>query len=256
MTFTQAIKQIRDLSRDDITGIVLDYVELKRSGNGMKGCCPFHEEKTPSFHVSDQKGIYKCFGCGLGGDAIDFVMRIDGKEFHEVIYQFADRYHLTIENDYSGKEKQDFRKPEPVPGLKEVRSQIRKIGQVTVICDDTPADEFQHTPTVKVSSPLQKDQADTLRRYTDRCELVIRNTNWEHSQECIKAALDAGFSITVPADGKSMDWIHYVIEFVQPSRSDIIKLLAAIPDALTRSIYITEYSNKITTSESEDASCQ
>jgi hypothetical protein len=246
MNFTQAIHQIRDLSRDDITNIVSDYVELKRSGSGMKGCCPFHDEKTPSFYVSDQKGIYKCFGCGVGGDAIDFVMKIDGKEFHEVIYQFADRFHITIEKDYSSKPVNEYKGLNPIPGLKDVRSEIRKAGCVTVICDDSPSDAFHHTPTIKVSSPLQKDQALALRKYTDRCELVIRNTNWNHSQDCIKAALDAGFCVTVPADGTSMDWIHYVIEFVQPSRNDIIKLLAAIPDALTRSVYITEYSNKIT----------
>ena len=255
MTFTQAIEHIRDLSRDDITSIVSKYVELKQSGGGMKGCCPFHDEKTPSFHVSDQKGMYKCFGCGVGGDAIDFVMRIEGKEFHEVIYQFANRFHITIENDCSGKNNQDVRKPDPIPGLKEVRSDIRKAGCVTVICDDPPNEATGSTATVRVSPPLQLDQANALRKYTDRCELVIRNTNREYSQDCIRAALDAGFSVTVPADGKSMDWIHYVIEFIQPSRSDIIKLLAAIPDALTRSVYITEYSNKLTP-ENEGQECR
>src|SRR6056297_115516 len=246
MNFSQAIEHIRDLSRDDITSIVSDYVALKRSGSSMKGCCPFHNEKTPSFYVSDHRVMYKCFGCGVGGDAIDFVMRIEGKEFHEVIYQFANRFHITIENDRSGTEKEHIRKPDPIQGLKEVRSDIRKSGLVTVICDDTPTEAIGSKATVRVSPPLQQDQAKALRKYTDRCELVIRNTDWELSQDCIKAALDAGFSITVPADGKSMDWIHYVIEFVQPSRSDIIKLLAAIPDALTRSVYITEYSNKMT----------
>jgi hypothetical protein len=255
MTFTQAIEHIRDLSRDDITSIVSKYVELKQSGGGMKGCCPFHDEKTPSFHVSDQKGMYKCFGCGVGGDAIDFVMRIEGKEFHEVIYQFANRFHITIENDCSGKNNQDVRKPDPIPGLKEVRSDIRKAGCVTVICDDTPNEATGSTATVRVSPPLQLDQANALRKYTDRCELVIRNTDWDRGQDCIKAALDAGFSVTVPADGVSMDWIHYVIEFIQPSRSDIIKLLAAIPDALTRSVYITEYSNKLTP-ENEGQECR
>jgi len=254
MNFTQAIQQIRDLSRDDITSIISDYVELKRSGNGMKGRCPFHDEKTPSFHVSDQKGIYKCFGCGLGGDAIDFVMRIEGKEFHEVIYQFANRFHIAIENDSSGKGNQGIRKSEPIQGLKEVRSEIRKAGLVTVICDDTPNEAAGSKATVRVSPPLQKEQAKALRKYTDRCELVIRNTDWELSQDCIKAALDAGFSITIPADGKSMDWIHYVVEFVQPKHNDIIKLLAAIPDSLTRSVYITEYSNKITP-ETEGQEC-
>jgi len=255
MTFTQAIKQIRDLSRDDITDIVSDYVELKRSGNGMKGCCPFHEEKTPSFHVSDQKGIYKCFGCGLGGDAIDFVMRMDGKEFHEVIYQFADRFHIIIENDSSGKDKKEQRKPDPIPGLKEVRSEIRKAGLVTVICNDKPIEAIDSKATVKVPPPFQAAQAKALRKYTNRCELVVDQLAWENVQESIIAGLEEGLSVTILSDGKSLDWIHYVFEIVQPDRGDIIKLLAAIPDSLTRSVYMTEYSN-IVSQKSEANVCR
>ena len=160
MNFSQAIEHIRDLSHDDITSIVSDYVELRRSGGSMKGCCPFHDEKTPSFHVSDQKGIYKCFGCGVGGDAIDFVMQIDGKEFHEVIYQFANRFHITIDKDSSGKNNSNTKKPDPIPGLKDVRSDIRKAGCVTVICDDSPNESIIDKPTIRVSPPLQKDQAN------------------------------------------------------------------------------------------------
>jgi hypothetical protein len=243
MTFTQAIKQIRDLSRDNITDIVSDYVELKRSGSGMKGCCPFHEEKTPSFHVSDQKGIYKCFGCGLGGDAIDFVMRMDGKEFHEVIYLFAGRFHIFIDKENSGNERTVHRKPEPIPGLKEIRSEIRKAVIVTVICDDTPIEAICSKAVIKISPPFLADQAQALRKYTDRCELVVNLSFLENVYESIRTGLEAGFSVTILADGKSMDWLHYLLEFAQPDRGDIIKLLAAIPDSITRSVYMTEYSN-------------
>jgi len=247
MTFSQAIEQIRDLSRDDITSIVSDYVELKRSGSGMKGCCPFHEDKTPSFHVSDQKGIYKCFGCGLGGDAIDFVMRIDGKEFHEVIYQFASRFNIIIEkNSSSGNDKRDYRRPDPIPGLKEVRSEIRKAGQVTVICDDTPIEAIDSKATVKVPPPLQANQAKALRKYTNQCELVVGQISWEKARDSIQAGLEEEFYVYILTNGNSMDWIHYVIDIVQPERGEIIRLLAAIPNSITRSIYMTEYSNMLT----------
>lgn len=243
MTFTQAIKEIRDQSRDEITDIVSDYIELKRSGNGMKGCCPFHEEKTPSFHISNLKGIYKCFGCGLGGDAIDFVMRMEGKEFHDVIYQFANRFHITIENDNSTSDNRTHRKPDPLRGLKDVRSEIRKTGFVIVICDDTPIEAINSNAVIKLSPPFLAGQAKALRKYTDRCELVVDRIAWEYMQESIKSGLGEGFFVIILSGGKSMDWLHYLLKFVQPDRGDIIKLLASIPDSITRSVYMTEYSN-------------
>lgn len=127
MTFTQAIKEIRILAADDITCIVADFVTLKRSGRGMKGCCPFHEENTPSFHVSDHRGIYKCFGCGVGGNAIDFLMRMEGKEFHEVIYKLANRFHLKIDKNSNSYSTSNEKSAESLlPGIKKVRSEIQK----------------------------------------------------------------------------------------------------------------------------------
>lgn len=245
MTFSQAIKQIRDLSRDDITSIVSEYVKLKRSGNSMKGCCPFHEEKTPSFHVSDQKGIYKCFGCGLGGDAIDFVMRMDGKEFHEVIYQFADRYHITIEKGTDGSNRPTKPKLDPIPELKTVRSEIRKAGSVTIVCNGSSLEEFDTKAIVRITPPLTNEQAESLKKCTDNCELILDQALWPDVQSSINSALKNQFSITVLNDGNSMDWLHYVIRVHEPNRKEIIELLAAIPDGITRSIYMTEYSGMV-----------
>lgn len=244
MTFTQAIKQIRDLSRDDITSIVSDYVELKRSGNGMKGCCPFHEEKTPSFHVSDQKGIYKCFGCGLGGDAIDFVMRMDGKEFHEVIYQFADRFHISIEKQ-NGSSRPEKPKPEPILGLKDVRFEIRKAGEVTIVCNDSSLAELEINAIVQIKPPLTIEQAESLKRYTDRCQFILDEVNWPDVHESIQSALQCGLSISVLYEGISMDWLHYVVRVHQPERKEVIKLLSFIAEDISRSIYMTEYSGMI-----------
>lgn len=75
--------------RADIVRIVGDFVELKKKGANWMGCCPFHSEKTPSFSVSQNKGFYKCFGCGKGGNAFTFLMEVEGLNFPEAIEKVA-----------------------------------------------------------------------------------------------------------------------------------------------------------------------
>ncbi len=82
-TYQEAVEEIKN--RLDIVEVVQRYVVLKKSGANYMGCCPFHKEKTPSFSVNRTKGIFKCFGCGEGGDAISFLMKIQGKSFRDVI---------------------------------------------------------------------------------------------------------------------------------------------------------------------------
>lgn len=80
----------------DIFDVVSETVQLKKSGQGFMGLCPFHSEKTPSFHVNPQRGIYHCFGCGVGGDVFSFVMKRDGIPFPEAIRMLAGKYGITI----------------------------------------------------------------------------------------------------------------------------------------------------------------
>ena len=87
-------EEVRDAA--DIVEVVSDYVKLKRSGSGFTGLCPYHNEKTPSFHVSPTRGIYKCFGCGESGDVFKFVMDQDGIGFTEAVKQLADRFGVFI----------------------------------------------------------------------------------------------------------------------------------------------------------------
>ena len=87
-------EEVRDSA--DIVEVVSDYVKLRRSGNGFMGLCPFHNEKTPSFHVSPRLGIYKCFGCGEAGDVFNFVMKMDGVGFNEAVRSLAERYGVFI----------------------------------------------------------------------------------------------------------------------------------------------------------------
>lgn len=76
--------------------VVADHVALKKRGANLIGCCPFHNEKTPSFYVSPAKGIYKCFGCGKGGNAINFVMDIEKLSYPEALRSLAKRYNIEI----------------------------------------------------------------------------------------------------------------------------------------------------------------
>ena len=84
------------LARADILHTVQDYVSLKKSGANHKGLCPFHDENTPSFYVHPGKGIYKCFGCGVGGNVISFLMEIEGLSFPEAVRQLAERNGVEI----------------------------------------------------------------------------------------------------------------------------------------------------------------
>ena len=74
------------LARADIVEVVERHVPLKREGSNHVACCPFHNEKSPSFKVSQPKQIYKCFGCGASGNAIGFLMAYNGLEFVEAIF--------------------------------------------------------------------------------------------------------------------------------------------------------------------------
>ena len=80
----------------DIVEVVSQYAELKRAGVNLKACCPFHQEKTPSFHVHPGKQIFKCFGCGKGGDVIRFVREIERVDFREALEILARKYGLEI----------------------------------------------------------------------------------------------------------------------------------------------------------------
>src|SRR5262245_34356671 len=83
----------------DIVRIVSDYVSLKKKGRDWTACCPFHNEKTPSFYVSQSKQIYKCFGCSKGGSVFDFIMEIEGCSFPEAIRIVADKTGVTVPAD-------------------------------------------------------------------------------------------------------------------------------------------------------------
>lgn len=92
----------------NIVDVVSEFVTLRKSGANYKGLCPFHEEKTPSFHVSPARGICHCFGCGKGGNAVSFIMEHEQMTYPEALRWLAAKYHIEIhERELSDEEKKE-----------------------------------------------------------------------------------------------------------------------------------------------------
>ena len=91
----ETIERIKEAARID--EVISDFVYLKKRGASLVGNCPFHGEKTPSFHVSVSKGIYKCFGCGVAGDSVHFIMEHEKYSYPEALKYLAGKYNIEIE---------------------------------------------------------------------------------------------------------------------------------------------------------------
>jgi len=94
------------LSRSDLVQIINQRVPLKKAGGSYKACCPFHDEKTPSFNVSASKQFYHCFGCGASGDALKFLMEYDGLSFVEAVESLASQMGMEVPRERLSLEKQ------------------------------------------------------------------------------------------------------------------------------------------------------
>ncbi|MHB8462364.1 MAG: CHC2 zinc finger domain-containing protein, partial [Vulcanimicrobiaceae bacterium] len=91
---------IRELhARTDIGTFIGEYVQLRKRGRDLVGLCPFHAEKTPSFHVHPEDGFFKCFGCGVAGDVIEFAKRIESLPFADAVRFLAKRSGVTLEEE-------------------------------------------------------------------------------------------------------------------------------------------------------------
>lgn len=91
----------------DVVDVISQFLDLKKAGANFKACCPFHGEDTPSFVVSPSKQIYHCFGCGVGGDSIKFLMEYEKLSYPETIEKLASMYNFTLDYDTSNEKKRD-----------------------------------------------------------------------------------------------------------------------------------------------------
>ena len=93
----ETVNLILDTAR--IEDVVGDFVTLKRRGSSLWACCPFHNEKTPSFHVEPARGIYKCFGCGKSGTAVGFLMEYERLSYVDALRYLARKYHIEVQEE-------------------------------------------------------------------------------------------------------------------------------------------------------------
>lgn len=108
LTYQQVTEEIK--SRLDIVDVISKFVVLKKSGHNYMGLCPFHNEKTPSFTVTPSRQIFKCFGCGEGGDVLAFLMKINKQSFTEVIVEQAEILGIELPKATSGANAKEYKK--------------------------------------------------------------------------------------------------------------------------------------------------
>lgn len=104
MITKQSLEHLKEQA--DIVTIISSYIELRRNGNSFSACCPFHNEKTPSFVVSPARNSYHCYGCGVGGDCISFVMEYEHLNFNQSVEKIAEMLNFTLEYDTKVPKKQ------------------------------------------------------------------------------------------------------------------------------------------------------
>ncbi len=107
MITQESIDRILDATR--IEDVIGEVVKLKKKGSNLQGCCPFHDEKTASFVVSPSKQMYKCFGCGAGGNVVTFLMENGRLEFPDAIHKLAAKYSMTVEETLSNEEDKEVK---------------------------------------------------------------------------------------------------------------------------------------------------
>jgi len=112
------IENLRE--RTDLAELIGARITLKKAGSNYKACCPFHDERTPSFNVRPDKGFYHCFGCGAHGDAIAFLQEYENLSFTEAVESLA--AHLGMDVPYDESAKENMRKAQSLTGALEQAS--------------------------------------------------------------------------------------------------------------------------------------
>lgn len=130
------------LSRTDILQTVGGYVALKRTGANYKGLCPFHNEKSPSFYVHPSKGIFKCFGCAAGGNAINFLMMIEGWNFPETVRHLAEKLGIEVAEQSDEEAEASRRRREGKKLYLEIMKQARAFFEQSLVSDVGRAAQF------------------------------------------------------------------------------------------------------------------
>jgi DNA primase len=201
---TEVIEQIRERVR--LSDIVKDFVELKRSGSSLSACCPFHQEKTPSFFIKDDEGYFNCFGCGKKGSVFDFVMAIRGFTFPEAARYLAAKAGITIVEEEGEQDSERQLK-------KQQRADLMKVL-------DAASKAYQNQLNTNKSSKLAHDyfsrrdiNKDTIAKF----KLGFAPAGWEFIASAVEQILkSSGVSLS------ELEVINYLQEvgLLRPKRAE------------------------------------
>lgn len=150
------------ISQNDIVEVISEYVNLKKSGRNFMGLCPFHREKTPSFCVSMDKQIFKCFGCSEGGNVISFIMKIESLDFWDSVEMLAERAHINLEKyEVNNGYNKQYLKPK-----KDIKEVLYKINTETAI--------FYHNNLVSI---IESEGDNPLKQYIKKRMFDMKTLN-------------------------------------------------------------------------------
>ncbi|MCS4297601.1 MULTISPECIES: DNA primase [Acinetobacter] len=178
------------LDRTDIVDLIGQRVKLKKTGRTYSGCCPFHQEKSPSFHVYRDKQYYHCFGCQANGNAIRFLMDIDNRNFVDVMKELSSHAGVELPKDNHDNKKLSYKREvsKPKPAVKTVEDKV---------LDSKPAE--QKTDSVQ---PLEIDPFEAFSQYPDP----------EHFDP---TQFDSVGFDQIPQDGNLYDLLENIAQFYE-----------------------------------------
>ncbi|MFW1942831.1 DNA primase [Acinetobacter guillouiae] len=178
------------LDRTDIVDLIGQRVKLKKTGRTYSGCCPFHQEKSPSFHVYRDKQYYHCFGCQANGNAIRFLMDIDNRNFVDVMKELSSHAGVELPKDNHDNKKLSYKREvsKPKPAVKAVEDKV---------VDSKPAE--QKTDSVQ---PLEIDPFEAFSQYPDP----------EHFDP---TQFDSVGFDQIPQDGNLYDLLENIAQFYE-----------------------------------------
>ena len=163
-------------SRNDIVSTISQYMTLKRKGRNYFGLCPFHNEKSPSFSVSPDKQIFHCFGCGVGGDVINFVKKIENIGFLDSVRLLAEKSGIQLPNDISKAEEENIK----------LKNRIYKINEL--------AAKFYHENLYKPTSKIAQDYIKKRKLNNATLKSFLMGYASNSSNELLRFLKEQGFT--------------------------------------------------------------
>ena len=163
-------------SRNDIVSTISQYITLKRKGRNYFGLCPFHNEKSPSFSVSPDKQIFHCFGCGVGGDVINFVKKIENIGFLDSVRLLAEKSGIQLPNDISKAEEENIK----------LKNRVYKINEL--------AAKFYHENLYKPTSKIAQDYIKKRKLNNATLKSFLMGYASNSSNELLRYLKEQGFT--------------------------------------------------------------